>query len=332
MNRECIEKIVCASGVKPGEKVLVHFWGEDSEKEIANFFVTAAASAGATPLLLQQSRSINREIFSRAADTSFGEDYFEMLSGFDAVLDVFAYRPIILGYELAPDKMELYRRYIRRLFGALMKAKRFTQIRIPTAENAAESGLDPDDYVCRMEKAYDIDYAALEKVCREKADALANKESIILHTGDCCAVRFDISGRKWHIDAGDGDMPCGEIYIAPKENSASGKIFFGRLLIEDVGKFENVTLFTENGRVISADNDEVKAYIQSLSEENRVVCELGFGMNPNIGSMCGYNLLDEKMAGTFHIALGANHMFGGENHADMHLDLVSSGKFRIETK
>ena len=67
-------------------------------------------------------------------------------------------------------------------------------------------------------------------------------------------------------------------------------------------------------------------FLSQLSPENSVVCELGFGMNPNVKDLCGYTVLDEKMAGTFHIALGANHMFGGENKASLHLDLVGVGE------
>lgn len=62
MKSEIISKIVKASGVSAGELVLVHFWGEDADKEIANNFVASVAAMGATPVLLQQARSINREV------------------------------------------------------------------------------------------------------------------------------------------------------------------------------------------------------------------------------------------------------------------------------
>ena len=61
MKSETVSKIVKASGVSSGELVLVHFWGEDADKEIANSFVASVAALGATPLLLQQSRSIRSE-------------------------------------------------------------------------------------------------------------------------------------------------------------------------------------------------------------------------------------------------------------------------------
>lgn len=84
-----------------------------------------------------------------------------MFTKFDAVLDVFTYQPVILGFEIDRDKFELYRKYMAQLFSKFMGCKRFTQIRIPTAANTEESGLDPQDYIRRMEKAYNVDFAAV---------------------------------------------------------------------------------------------------------------------------------------------------------------------------
>lgn len=50
MKSETVSKIVKASGVSSGELVLVHFWGEDADKEIANSFVASVAALGATKL------------------------------------------------------------------------------------------------------------------------------------------------------------------------------------------------------------------------------------------------------------------------------------------
>lgn len=330
MNTDYIHKIVTASGVSAGENVLIHFWGEDADKAVANKFLASVASLGATPFLLQQARSVNYAIFKIAKASCFGKDYFELFSRFDAVLDVFTYQPIVLGYDLETEQMSLYRNYIASLFYTLMKAKRFTQIRIPTTSNAAESPLDPAEYVRRMEAAYDIDYDELLAACITAKEKLEAHSRYILKTGKDCALHFDLTGRDWHIDAGDGDWPCGEIYIAPVEHKTNGRIFFSKLFIEDVGTYENVTLTVADGKIIHSNHEAVTVFIQKQPPENTVVCELGLGMNPNVKDICGYTVLDEKMAGSFHIAIGANHMFGGRNQAKMHLDLVNNVSFTLE--
>lgn len=324
MDRKTISKIVRASGVSAGEMVLVHFWGEDADKEIANGFMAAVAETGATPVLLQQSRSVNRDMFLAAKGSCFGEQYFDLFTKFDAVLDVFAYRPVILGYEIEEDQFELYRKYMARLFSKLMNCKRFTQIRIPTAANAEESGLDPQDYIRRMERAYDIDYTAVYEACRQARDRFEGVNEVLLRTGEDCGLSFALAGRAWHIDAGDGDLPCGEIYIAPVEDKTQGTVYFETFYLNGV-KYEHVRLHIRDGRVINSDRPEVTAFFEKQPQENRVVCELGFGMNPNVTDLCGYTVLDEKMRGTFHIAVGANHMFGGTNEASDHIDFVGHG-------
>ena len=80
MDRKTISKIVKASGVSSGEMILVHFWGEDADKEIANNFMVAVAENGATPILVQQSRSANRDIFISAKESCFNERYFDFFA------------------------------------------------------------------------------------------------------------------------------------------------------------------------------------------------------------------------------------------------------------
>lgn len=239
----------------------------------------------------------------------------------EMVLDVFAYRPVVLGYEIEPEQFALYRKYMAQLFAKLMECKRFAQIRIPTAANAEGSGLDPQEYVRRMEKAYDIDYTALYEVCRREKDRFAGTDRVLLRTGDACVLLFDLTGRTWHIDAGDGDLPCGEIYIAPVEAGTQGTVYFETFYL-DGAKYEHVRLQVENGRVTGSDQPEVTVFFEDQPQENRVVCELGFGMNPNVTDLCGVPVLDEKMCGTFHIAVGANQMFGGTNEASDHIETI----------
>ena len=328
MDRKIVSKIVKASGVSAGEMVLIHFWGEDADKEIANSFMASVVETGATPVLLQQSRSVNRDIFLAAKESCFHEQYFDLFTKFDAVLDVFAYRPVILGYEIDEDKFELYRRYMAQLFSKLMNCKRFTQIRIPTAANAEEAGLDPQEYIQRMERAYDVDYTAVYEACKQAKGRFEGVNQVLLRTGEDCELSFELTDRVWHIDAGDGDLPCGEIYIAPVEDKTQGTVYFETFYL-DGAQYEQVRLHIQDGLVINSSQPEIAAFFEKQPPENRVVCELGFGMNPNVTDLCGYTVLDEKMCGTFHIAVGTNHMFGGTNVASDHIDFVGHGTIAL---
>ena len=85
-----------------------------------------------------------------------------------------------------------------------------------------------------------------------------------------------------------------------------------------------MTLQITNGEVTGSSQKAVAAHFAGLPRENRIVCELGPGMNPNVTDLCGYTML-----GTFHIAVGANTMFGGENRATDHGDFVGRGEVEV---
>ena len=230
MTREAIAKIVKASGVSAGELILIHFWGENADKTVADQFAAAVAALGASPVVLQQARSVNREIFAGAKESCFDERYFGLFSKFDAVLDVFACQPIVLGYELEDAQMDLYRRYISQLFEKLVTCRRFAQIRIPTAANAAESGLDPQEYIRRMDRA---DEAAFEKIRANVHDIFRTVLSVAEKTcGDeKDAVRDFFARRAQTIPAG-----WAAAYEKAKEHHDPVRLQIEKLKLDTVGE------------------------------------------------------------------------------------------------
>lgn len=92
--------------------------------------------------------------------------------------------------------MELYRRYISQLFEKLVTCRRFAQIRIPTEANAAESGLDPQEYIRRMDRAYDVDYAAVRAACEHAAAQFAGASRVAVRTGEGCVLQLELTGAR----------------------------------------------------------------------------------------------------------------------------------------
>lgn len=329
MKRETINKIVKASGIQAGEVVLLHFWGEPEQMQILTDFSEAVAQVGASPLELVQSRSRNQKIFAAAKEECFGEKYFSIFEQVDTVLDIFTYQPVVLGATLEKEQMLLYKKYMGNLFGALGRCERFLQIRIPTEENAMESGLNPEEYLRRMESAYDIDYVQLKEKCHAKKEEMEKYTGALLTTGSGQKLQLSYEGREWEVDAGEGDMPCGEIYVAPLETKTNGEVYFEKLYLEELGVYDNVVLSVRDGVVEKSSCAEVNAFLNKLPPAERTVCELGFGMNEHVTQLCGYTVLDEKMCDTFHIAIGNNVMFGGKNQAQIHMDFVGKAEVKM---
>ena len=167
----------------------------------------------------------------------------------------------------------------------------------------------------------------MKEQCRERIGTLEAAAVLQLKTGTDSELILNLEGRSWYSDTGDGDLPCGEVYIAPVEEKTQGSVWFESLYLEG-RKYEHVRLWIQNGVAVSSSDAELEEFLQELPEAGRVVCEFGLGMNPGVCELCGEAYLDEKAAGTFHIALGDNTMFGGLNEAPLHLDLVGWGEWK----
>ena len=248
-----------------------------------------------------------------------------MFDQVDVVLDIMMTRPGFPGKGLDEEHLKMERKFIQKYFGMMASKKKLVQIRIPSKDNAMEAGMDEKEFEERLINACDIDYEAVQKACEEKVKEIAGKNQVSICTGNGCVLKMDLTGREWMIDAGDGDLPCGEVEIAPLEDKTNGTVHFDRLFAdgEDMGA---VTITVENGIAVTSDSDRFNEFLAELPPNGNVVCELGIGMNPGVTDLCGYEVLDEKMIGTFHIALGKNDMFGGKNDSFVHLDFVGKGE------
>lgn len=327
MDRKIINKILKAISIDKGQIVLLQFWGEDSQRHILHNFSYEILSFGASPIEFQQSRLINYEMFTNATETCFNDKYFSLFENVDIVIDICMYKAVLPLSKLTEnkEKMNLYRKYMSTLFSTLTQKKKFVQIRVPSEENAIESGLEPSVFIEKMNKAYDIDYVDLKQSCEEKIYQLAEKNIAIIKTGADCELSLHLEGRNWYIDAGDGDLPCGEIAIAPIEEKTNGTVFFEKIFLDTDTKLDNVILTIENGKIVKSDSNIFNDFLSELPPNGDIICELGIGMNKNIEELTGYAVLDEKMAGTFHLGIGMNTLFGGKNECLMHMDFISIG-------
>ncbi|QSX04828.1 aminopeptidase [Sedimentibacter sp. zth1] len=329
-NNLIIEKLVKAIEIKEGELVLLHFWGDDKDRDVLHNFSCKVSKLGATPFEFQQSRETNCNVFNVAKETCYNEKYYNLFKGFDVIIDICMYKPVIPSQNLSKEKFNLYREYMSKTFDVLSDMKKFVQIRIPTEQLAKESNIEPKLFIEKMTNAYNIDYDELKKECLQKVESIKNKSSVCIKTSQNCELKLSLDNRKWFVDAGDGDLPCGEISIAPIEDKTNGTIYFDKLYLDDDFTVEKVILTVENGKIISSDSNEFNGFLKELPPNGNIIGELGIGMNKNVTELIGYEVLDEKMYGTFHLGIGMNTLFGGQNKCVMHMDFVGTGKIMFD--
>lgn len=177
----------------------------------------------------------------------------------------------------------------------------------------------------RYLRAVNIDEAALDSLQANIAQQLGNGRDVHLTTPAGTDLYLQIGGRPVHQDH-DG-LPRGEIYLAPLEESAEGVTVINRAFIRGQ-PVENLKLTFERGKVVHIEASDAQSVhlLEELlavsSGDKDRIAELGIGLNPGVDQLTGDIFLDEKLYGSVHIAIGMNDRFGGQNHSNLHLDLV----------
>jgi aminopeptidase len=121
------------------------------------------------------------------------------------------------------------------------------------------------------------------------------------------------------------NLPCGEVYTTPVEDSVNGIAIFD-LVYVDGKPIVDLKLEFEKGQMVNASAQEgIKLFhkrFDPATGDKGLLGELGIGINPGMTSPIGHTMLDEKIYGSVHLALGESRMYGGQNASSIHWDLV----------
>jgi aminopeptidase len=135
-------------------------------------------------------------------------------------------------------------------------------------------------------------------------------------------------------------MPDGEIFTAPVENSTEGRVCFEFPAIAGGREVSGIRLVFRKGRVVEATAEKNEGYLKEMLAADRgaaVLGEFGIGANAGVTAFTRDILLDEKMGGTIHLAIGRSYPeSGGKNdsavHWDMIKDLRAQGELYLDGK
>jgi len=139
-------------------------------------------------------------------------------------------------------------------------------------------------------------------------------------------LSFSIEGRPFINCDGKNNFPDGEIYTGPVEDSVNGTVRFTYPAIEAGREVENVWLRFEGGRVVEARADKGEDFLHKMLDTDagaRRLGEFAIGTNAGIQRFTKNILFDEKIGGTFHLALGRSYPDSkGQNESAIHWDMV----------
>lgn len=157
------------------------------------------------------------------------------------------------------------------------------------------------------------------------ADWLAGKDQVVLKGNDI-DLRMSIKGRTFVTADGKYNMPDGEIFTGPVEDSVNGWVRFRYPLIWMGREVTGVELWFEDGKVVREKADsglELLTSMLNMDAGARYLGELGIGTNYSIPSFVKDILFDEKLGGTIHLAVGESYPeTGGKNESGLHWDMI----------
>ncbi len=154
---------------------------------------------------------------------------------------------------------------------------------------------------------------------------LAGKEDVVVK-GPNVDLKLSIKGRAFINADGVDNMPSGEIFTSPIEDSVEGTIRFTYPAIQGGREVEGVELTFEKGEGVKATAKKNEAFLLEmlkLDEGARVAGEFAIGTNKRIDRFTKNILFDEKIGGTIHMALGAGFKeIGSKNESGLHWDMI----------
>ncbi|MGB7605363.1 MAG: aminopeptidase [Lutisporaceae bacterium] len=160
-------------------------------------------------------------------------------------------------------------------------------------------------------------------------DYLSQKSNITIQSEDT-HLSLSVKGRKWINCDGKLNLPDGEIFTSPIENSLNGHIKFSFPAVFMGREVSDVDITFENGKVIKCKANKGQDYLEAMLDIDdgaRYAGEFAIATNYNINKFTKNISFDEKIGGTIHIALGSSlPMCGGKIISSIHWDMVCDMK------
>ncbi|HEY7528072.1 MAG TPA: aminopeptidase [Candidatus Deferrimicrobiaceae bacterium] len=332
--------ILVHHSVKAKKGEIVRISCSDLARPLALEVYREVLRAGAHPLLAAGFEEAQRIFFEEASDAQIAHlpptKLYEAKT-IDADIVIVSPGNTRALSHIPPKRLADKRKAVKPISEIVLRRVRWVLTNFPTEALAQETDRSLPEYEKLYYRAVDQDWAAMEKMFR-RAKRLLEKSDRIRIVGKDTDLSFSIKGRTAIPCAGDYNMPDGEIFTAPVESSTEGKIYYEFPAIYGGREVSGIRLSFRKGKVVDASAEKNESILKEMLAADpgaRVLGEFGIGANAGVTSFTRDILLDEKMGGTIHLAIGRSYPeSGGKNdsavHWDMIKDLRSEGELYLD--
>ncbi|MFC6990070.1 aminopeptidase [Haloplanus sp. GCM10025708] len=216
------------------------------------------------------------------------------------------------------------------LLAPTTKSLSHTRARSRATEAGARAATMPGITEEVMVAGLDADYHAIARECVKLLERVEDATEVRVTSPQGTDITFEPGGREWHTDTGmvhePGDfsnLPAGEVFVSP-ETATGTYVVDGTMMPHGLLAGRELRFEVEDGYVTDVSDPEVRSQVESAADEVGTdaynLAELGIGTNLGVEELIGSVLLDEKAAGTVHVAIGDDASIGGDTEAPLHLD------------
>lgn len=203
----------------------------------------------------------------------------------------------------------------------------------PTHSAAQDAGMSLAEYEEFVYRAGMLDrsdpvraWKTLSVAQQRLCDLLSRGRELRFVHPDGTDLRLGVAGRRWINCDGAKNFPDGEVFTGPIEDATTGVVQFRFPAVHGGREINDVRLVFKAGRVVECSASKGEDFLVRMLDQDRgsrILGEAAIGTNFEIRRYSCNTLFDEKIGGTFHVALGAAYPeSGGRNSSALHWDLV----------
>ncbi len=320
-------------GAGEGEQVVVS--GGVAAEALIKEVYARLLDVGAIPIPQVSLPGIQELFFGRAKEIHYEKTppvIRSLYEGADAFISIMAPQNTRALAAVDPQKQQALSKRDKPLQEMVLSKDRWALTLFPTEALAQESDMSLHDYEEFVFRAMALNGDDPVRYWREKAkeqgrliEQLEEADEVRI-IGPGTDLTLSVKGRTFLNGDGTHNMPCGEIFTGPVEDSANGEVFFGIPVAVAGREVLDVKLRFERGKVVEASAEKGQEYLNAMldaDEGARYLGELGIGTNYGIPRATKNILFDEKLGGTVHLAVGRSYeKTGGKNESSVHWDLI----------
>jgi len=321
-----------------GDRVLIN--GNALAEPLLKEIYTRVLQTGGHPLMMVSLPSTEEVFFKNASDEQLKHVPRPLeltMETYDARISVLAESNTKALSNVEPEKIVIQQRARTEMMRTFMRRSASGELRwtvgpFPTNSSAQDAEMSLSEYedfvydACLPDMDDPVGYWQRFSARQEKLVTWLKGKTKVRVRGLDTDLHLSIAERTFINCDGHHNMPDGEIFTGPVEDSIEGNVLFSYPAIYRGRELTGVRLWFEKGKVVKASADKNEDFLlQTLDTDagSRFIGEFAIGTSPGITRFTREILFDEKISGSFHMALGAGYPeTGSKNESAIHWDMI----------